>query len=134
MNKKQLIRDMRMLKTVCCSGLVEAKRTNYTDNLREKRSLPRRRFYTAVFSFTRDRCEKNMKTLVWVLVVILLIIHQDFWFWEDSRLVFGFIPIGLFYHACISIAAGIVWYVATVVAWPEEIDFEAEEQKREEKA
>lgn len=67
-----------------------------------------------------------MKTLVWVLVLILVIIHQDFWFWDDGRLVFGFMPIGLFYHVCISIAAAVVWFIATVVAWPAEVDFDQE--------
>lgn len=54
------------------------------------------------------------------LVVILLIAHQDNWFWNDGRLVFGFIPIGLFYHACISVAASATWYLATRIAWPVE--------------
>ena len=56
------------------------------------------------------------------MVVILLIIHQDFWFWNDDRLVFGFMPIGLFYHACISISAAIVWFLATQFAWPAELE------------
>lgn len=63
-----------------------------------------------------------MKMIIWALVAILIIIHQDFWYWNDDTLVFGFMPIGLFYHVCISIAAGIVWSLACVFAWPEGID------------
>lgn len=63
-----------------------------------------------------------MKYLIWFLVVLLIVIHQDFWYWKDETLVFGFMPIGLFYHACISIAAGIVWTLACQFAWPEGID------------
>ncbi len=59
-----------------------------------------------------------MKYVVWGLVVLLLTIHQDIWFWEDNTLVFGFMPIGLLYHACISLAAGFTWYLATKFAWP----------------
>ncbi len=58
---------------------------------------------------------------VWIiaaLVVLLLILHQDNWFWEDDTLVFGFMPIGLLWHAGISIAASLTWALATVIAWP----------------
>jgi len=52
------------------------------------------------------------------LVVLLLVLHQDNWFWLDGRLVFGFIPIGLFWHACISIGASLTWFLASKIAWP----------------
>ena len=42
-----------------------------------------------------------MSRIVWILILLLLILHQDNWFWNDGQLVFGFMPIGLFYHACI---------------------------------
>jgi len=57
------------------------------------------------------------------LVLLLLILHQDNWFWTDKTLLFGFLPIGLFWHACISIGATITWFLATRIAWP----FDAEE-------
>lgn len=53
-----------------------------------------------------------------VAIVVLLILHQDNWFWTDGTLVLGFIPIGLFYHACISIAASCVWFYAVKKCWP----------------
>ena len=58
------------------------------------------------------------KWIIVALVVLLLILHQDNWFWEDDTLVFGFMPIGLFWHACISIGASLTWALATVIAWP----------------
>ena len=63
-----------------------------------------------------------MKNLVWGLVILLLILHQDFWYWDDTTLVFGYMPIGLFYHACISIAAAITWWLATIYAWPDRLE------------
>ena len=63
-----------------------------------------------------------MNKLVWVLVVILLIVHQDNWLWENDKLVFGFMPIGLVYHAGISVAAAITWFLATKFAWPRALD------------
>lgn len=59
------------------------------------------------------------------LVVLLLILHQDNWFWTDDTLVFGFMPIGLFWHACISIGASLTWALATKIAWPIDEDYEA---------
>ena len=52
------------------------------------------------------------------LVVGLLILHQDNWFWTDDTLVFGFMPIGLLWHASISVAACLTWALATKIAWP----------------
>ena len=60
--------------------------------------------------------------VVWALVILLLILHQDNWFWDNDTLVMGFIPIGLFYHACISIAASVTWFLATKFAWPVQED------------
>lgn len=56
--------------------------------------------------------------IVAALVLLLLILHQDNWFWDDDTLVFGFLPIGLFWHACISVGASVTWAIATKIAWP----------------
>ncbi len=56
--------------------------------------------------------------VVWAIVVLLVIAHQDVWFWDDDRLVFGFLPITLAYHAGISVAAAGTWYLATLFCWP----------------
>ncbi|MBB3209025.1 hypothetical protein FHS27_004861 [Rhodopirellula rubra] len=63
--------------------------------------------------------------IIAALVVVLLVLHQDNWFWTDGRLVFGFIPIGLFWHACISIGASLTWFLTTKIAWPVESEFQA---------
>jgi hypothetical protein len=59
-----------------------------------------------------------MRVAVWVMVLALVILHQDNWFWDDNRLVLGFMPIGLLYHAGISVSAAAVWFLATKFAWP----------------
>lgn len=59
----------------------------------------------------------------WIIafaVLLLIVLWYDFWLWEDSHLVFGFLPVGMFYHVCISIAAGLVWLLAAKIAWPGE--------------
>ena len=65
-----------------------------------------------------------MHKVVWALVILLVILHQDNWFWDDETLVFGFMPIGLFYHACISMAASATWLLAVKQFWPFDADTE----------
>jgi len=64
-----------------------------------------------------------MKKFVYGMLVLLVLAHQDFWWWDDSEtLVFGFIPIGLAYHAGISLAAAILWTLAVRYCWPVAVD------------
>lgn len=64
-----------------------------------------------------------MKRLVMVLVVLLLIAHQDYWAWDRiNPLAFGVMPIGLTWHVGISIAAAIVWALAVTFCWPADVD------------
>jgi len=70
-----------------------------------------------------------MRNVVWFLVVVLAIVHFDFWFWDDKTLLFGFLPIGLAFHASFSIACGLVWFLAVNFAWPKEIEEWADENE-----
>jgi len=63
-----------------------------------------------------------MRRFVWALVVLLALVHYDFWYWDDPRVVLGFVPIGLAYHAGFSLACGITWFLAVHFAWPREIE------------
>ncbi len=49
------------------------------------------------------------RTVFWIALLALMILHHDWWFWVDGRLLFGFLPIGLGYHALISLAAAGLW-------------------------
>ena len=59
-----------------------------------------------------------MKYFVWFLIVLLVVLHQDFWNWTDGQLVFGFLPVGLAYHVAHSLAAVLIWLLAVRYAWP----------------
>lgn len=64
-----------------------------------------------------------MKKIVFGLLILLAILHQDFWWWNSIEpLVFGFIPIGLAYHIGVSITAGILWALAVHYCWPRDVD------------
>jgi hypothetical protein len=61
-------------------------------------------------------------TLV-IIVVALYILHQDFWNWrETTPIVFGFLPIGLFYHICYTIAVSFLMYLLVKFAWPSHLE------------
>jgi hypothetical protein len=69
---------------------------------------------------------KMKKLLLVVAVVILYVLHQDIWFWRSSYLVFGFIPIGLFYQGCFSVAASLLMWLLVTYAWPSHLESEVE--------
>lgn len=59
---------------------------------------------------------------IWIIFAVLFVLHQDFWNWDDTTLVAGFMPIGLAYHAGFSIAAALLWTAAVRFAWPSDIE------------
>jgi hypothetical protein len=59
-----------------------------------------------------------MRKTVWPLLTLLVILHHDFWFWNDPTLVAEWFPIGLLYHVGLSIVAAGFWLFAVKCAWP----------------
>ena len=69
--------------------------------------------------------------LLGLAVLSVYAAHQDFWFRDVARpLVFGFLPIGLFYHVglCLVIA-GLMWLLVRY-AWPVELERAVEDAPR----
>lgn len=67
------------------------------------------------------------RALLLIIVVALYVLHQDIWFWRAARpLVFGFVPIGLFYHACYTVATALVMWLLVKHAWPSHLEEEIE--------
>ena len=75
----------------------------------------------------KQACCCGSATVVWVLVVALGFLHNDLWWWNDNTLVFGFMPMGLAFHALFSILAAGVWALALKWAWPHELEKLADE-------
>ena len=64
-----------------------------------------------------------MRSLAIAAVVVLYVLHQDFWFWREARpLVFGFLPIGLFYHAVFTLASSFALWLLVTCAWPSHLE------------
>jgi hypothetical protein len=61
--------------------------------------------------------------LLTLLVVAVYVLHQDFWNWKKADpLVFGFLPVGLAYHAGYSILASIMMGILVKFAWPHHLE------------
>ena len=57
-----------------------------------------------------------------IVFVVLAVLHQDVWNWDNADLVFGFLPVGLAYHAGYSVVAALFWAVVVKFAWPEKLE------------
>jgi hypothetical protein len=63
-----------------------------------------------------------MKWLLIIVVVVVYILHQDFWLWHDKTLVLGILPIGLAYHAGFAILAACMMALLVKYAWPTHLE------------
>ncbi len=68
-----------------------------------------------------------MKRIVFGVIIMLAVLHQDYWWWDSiDPLVLGFIPIGLAYHAGVSVVAAVLWAMAIKYCWPDHLEDETE--------
>ena len=69
-----------------------------------------------------------MRKAIVIVALLLAVLHQDFWNWDNASLVFGFIPVGLAYHAGFSLVCAGLWFCAIRFAWPSELEAWADEE------
>ncbi len=70
------------------------------------------------------------KLLLTLMVIVIYALHQDCWNWRRYEpLVFGFVPIGLAYHAGFSILAAVMMWVLVKFAWPKDLEDEVSATK-----
>jgi hypothetical protein len=62
------------------------------------------------------------KFLLFLLIAGVYLLHQDLWNWKNADLVFGFVPVGLAYHAAYSILAAIMMAILVKFAWPAHLE------------
>ena len=71
------------------------------------------------------------RLLLAAVVAVLYVLHQDLWLWREARpLVFGFLPIGLAYHAAYCMAVSLLMWTLTRIAWPAHLDSATDEETR----
>jgi hypothetical protein len=74
-----------------------------------------------------------MSRRLWFVVIGgLYLLHQDVWFWRDARpLAFGFLPIGLAYHALYCAAVAVLMWALTRGAWPVHLEQASDPRRAE---
>jgi hypothetical protein len=61
--------------------------------------------------------------LATTIVAGLYALHQDVWWWREARpLVFGVLPIGLFYHAAFTVAIAGALALLIRLVWPAHLE------------
>jgi hypothetical protein len=64
-----------------------------------------------------------LRIILVLLVLGFYALHQDIWFWRTAQpVVFGVLPVGLFYHAAYTAAISLLMWVLVRVAWPGHLD------------
>jgi hypothetical protein len=68
--------------------------------------------------------------LLTLACVALYALHQDFWFWREARpLTFGFLPVGLTYHALYTLAVSALMWLLVRHAWPSHLERDVSSDK-----
>lgn len=63
----------------------------------------------------------------WLVFWLLIVLHHDWWFWSDGRLLFGTLPVGLAYQAAVSLAAAALWAWAVFRVYADVFEADPEE-------
>ena len=64
-----------------------------------------------------------MKWVLYAATIMLIVLHQDWWNWSkvDPRW-FGFLPVGLWYHALFCVAAAVLLALFVRFLWPAHLE------------
>ncbi len=61
--------------------------------------------------------------ILYIALIALFVLHNDFWFWDNPKVVMG-LPIGLLYHIGFCVAAAILMALIINYAWPSHLQAE----------
>ena len=67
----------------------------------------------------------NSRWLLYLLIAVMYILHNDLWLWDNPTLVFG-LPAGFSYHIAFCFAAALLLTLLVTYAWPDNLEGEAE--------
>jgi len=65
--------------------------------------------------------------MLFLSLIGLYFLHNDFWLRYNSNLVFG-IPVSLFYHILLCFAASLLMVIAVRYFWPKHLEAPAEKE------
>jgi hypothetical protein len=72
------------------------------------------------------------RSLLVIAIIALYLLHQDSWFWRAyAPIVFGFLPVGLFYHLCYTLVISVLMWALVKYAWPSHLEKSQGDVERE---
>ncbi len=63
------------------------------------------------------RSSAGRRWAIYAALLILYLLHNDLWLWNDARLILG-LPVGLLYHVIFCLVTSAVLAIAVKWAWP----------------
>ncbi|MEM7456184.1 MAG: hypothetical protein AAF456_17695 [Planctomycetota bacterium] len=63
-----------------------------------------------------------MKYVPWIVIMLLILAHQDYWQWSRDEMLFGFLPYPLAYHMALSVVTAGAWIIVVQFFWPDDAD------------
>jgi hypothetical protein len=61
--------------------------------------------------------------LLTILVLVVLFLRHDYWQWTTpGPILFGFLPLGLWWQAAVCILASIMMALMVLLAWPSHLE------------
>ena len=67
-----------------------------------------------------------MKIVLYAALAALILLHNDFWYWDDATRVLG-LPIGFTYHILYCVAGSAMMTLLVKLAWPARLEEEEKE-------
>ena len=67
------------------------------------------------------------KIPVWLVILLIVVLRHDFWFWQDPRIQFG-LPVSLLYQLmyCFALSFAMNWIIRR--SWPPYLEEETKTQ------
>ena len=64
-----------------------------------------------------------MRWLLVLVVLFVLVLRHDYWWWDDARpLLFGFLPVGLWWQTLVTLLAAAMMWMLVKFAWPAHLE------------
>lgn len=64
-----------------------------------------------------------LRRILYAALIVFFFLHNDLWYWDNPRLIFG-LPVGLLYHIVYCMVAALLMYLLVTHAWPKELEIE----------
>ena len=71
----------------------------------------------------RRRTSSIVAPFLTFIFLLILFLRHDYWNWDTpGYLLFGFVPIGLWWQALVTILASIMMWLMVTLAWPAHVE------------